>query len=128
MWPAVAAVSPGSSAAIAKYLSGRDAAPSADGPRHLVEAGKKIFEDGVPDSNVPACAGCHGPEAHGQDQMPRLAGQSYQYVVNQLNEWQQGLRSKDPADPSNENTMVPIAKALTKEQGKAVAAYLSYQR
>ncbi len=113
---------------IAKRLSEADAAPAADGPRRLVEAGRKIYEEGVSDANVPACSACHGPDAHGQDQIPRLAGQLYPYLLDELTDWQQGYRSKDPADPSNENTMVPIAKALTKEQTKAVAAYLSYQK
>jgi cytochrome c553 len=128
MYPVLSHGSPDLWPAIAKYLSKLDAPPAADGPRHLVEAGRKIFEEGVPESNVPACAACHGPEAHGQDQVPRLAGQRYEYLLDELTDWKQGYRSKDPVDPSNENTMVPIAKALTKEQGKAVAAYLSYQR
>ena len=66
---------------IAKRLSEVNAPPAADGPEALVEAGRKIFEDGVPDENVPACAACHGQDAHGSDQVPRLAGQLYSYTV-----------------------------------------------
>jgi cytochrome c553 len=128
MWPVLSHVPKHMFAALAKRLSELNAAPAGDGPRHLVEAGRKIFEEGVPDANVPACAACHGPEGHGQDQVPRLAGQLYPYLLDELTDWQQGYRSKDPADPSNENTMVPIAKGLTKQQIKEVAAYLSYQR
>jgi len=127
-WPVLSHGTPDLWPGIAKYLSRLDAPPAADGPRHLVEAGRKIFEDGVPDANVPACAACHGPDAHGLDQVPRLAGQLYPYVLDELTDWQQGYRSKDPVNTSDENVMVPIAKALSKEQIKAVAAYLSYQK
>ncbi len=128
MWPILSHVPKDLFPAIAQHISELDAAPAADGPRHLVDAGRKIFEEGVPDANVPACSACHGPDAHGQDQVPRLAGQLYPYLASELAEWQKGYRSKDPADASNENTMVPIAGALSKEQIKEVAAYLSYQK
>jgi cytochrome c553 len=113
---------------IAKRLSELRAPPAEDGPRHLVEAGRRIFEEGVPENNVPACAACHGPQAQGANQVPRLAGQLYLYVLDELNDYQQGYRSRDPADPSIENVMAPIAKALSKKQIEEVAAYLSYQR
>ncbi len=128
MWPVLSSVPKPMFPIIAKRLSELNAAPAADGPRHLVEAGRKIFQEGVPDANVPACSACHGPDAHGLDQVPRLAGQLYPSLLDELTDWQQGFRSKDPADPSNENVMVPIAKALSKEQTKEVAAYLSYQK
>jgi cytochrome c553 len=128
MWPVITSVPKSMFPVIARRLSELHAAPAEDGPRHLVEAGRKIFEQGVPEDNVPACAACHGVEAQGQNQVPRLAGQLYPALLDELTDWQTGYRSKDPADPSNENVMVPIAKALTKEQTKAVAAYLSYQR
>src|SRR5580700_8246556 len=31
-------------------------------PEELITAGKKIYEEGVSNSDVPPCAGCHGPE------------------------------------------------------------------
>ncbi len=127
MWPVVSAGAPWQ--AIAKHLSALDAPPAADGPRHLVDAGRKIFAEGSPDGNVPACAACHGEDAHGVDQVPRLAGQSYAYVVDQLIGWDKGFRAKDPvAAGGDDNTMLPIAKGLSKEQIKAVAAFVSYQK
>ena len=126
MWPVVSGGAPWS--AIAKYLSGLDAPPSADGPRHLVSAGKKIFDEGVPAKDVPACSACHGEDAHGNDQVPRLAGQKYSYMVEQLMNWGKGFRAHDPVTPADDNTMKPIASGLNKGQIEAVAAYLSYQR
>ncbi len=115
-------------ASIAQYFSHLHAGPGGGGPRHLVARGKKIFEEGVPDSNVPACSACHGPKAEGDQANPRLAGQVYSYTVAQLTGWSKGYRSKDPVTPGETNVMGPIATSMTMEQISAVAAYLSYQR
>ncbi len=128
MVPVIRSVPPSMQEAIAKYFSGLNPRPAADGPKRLVAQGKKIFEEGVPEDNIPACAVCHGPEAKGQDQVPRVAGQFYSYTVAQLTGWKNGLRAKDPVNTGDDNTMVPIAASLNQAQIKAVAAYLSYQR
>jgi cytochrome c553 len=128
MWPVLSHGSPDMYPELARHFSELHPAPAADGPRGLVAEGRKIYEEGVPESNIPACAACHGPDAHGQDQIPRLAGQLYPYLLDELGDWQKGYRSKDPADPSNENIMKPIASAMSKQQMKEVAAYLSYQK
>ena len=87
--------------------------------------GKKLFEEGVPDANIPACVACHGDKAQGSDVVPRLAGQFYGYTVDELTDWVRGYRAKDPETPENPNVMQPIASSLSKEQIAAVAAYLS---
>jgi cytochrome c553 len=43
----------------------------------LIAAGKSIYEEGLPKSDVPPCAGCHGSEAKGDGQFPRLARLSH---------------------------------------------------
>ncbi len=128
MVPVMASVPEHMRPGLAKHFSELSASPAGNGPRGLVETGRKIFQDGVPDENVPACAACHGPDAHGSELVPRLAGQLYSYTVAQLVGWGKGLRSKEPASGEDANTMQPIASALNKEQINAVAAYLSYQR
>jgi cytochrome c553 len=128
MWPVLTHGAPALWPKIAKRLSEMDAPPAADGPKRLVEAGRKIFEGGVPDENIPACAACHGEDGHGSDQVPRLAGQLYAYTVEALNDWVQGFRAMDPVSPADPNTMQPIAKSMNKEQIRAVAAFLSYQK
>jgi cytochrome c553 len=119
-------INPATRKALAKYFSGLDAPPAsaARGPGHLAAEGRKIFDEGVPGANVPACAVCHGPDARGIGAVPRLAGQFYSYTVEQLKGWGKGLRSKDP-ETGDENTMAPIAKGLTGAQINAVAAYVS---
>jgi cytochrome c553 len=128
MWPAIEGIHQGLGAALARQLNELDAPPADGGPRHLVSAGRSIYEKGVPDENVPACAACHGEDAHGSNQVPRLAGQMYAYTVDQLDGWGKGYRSKDPVSPGETNTMKSIAAGMTKDQIRAVAAYVSYQR
>jgi cytochrome c553 len=128
MWTAVKHGTPAMWTRIAKRLSEVDAPPAADGPRRLVEAGRKIFQKGFASENIPACAACHGEDGHGSDLVPRVAGQLYSYLVGSLRGWVHGYRAKDPVTPSDPNIMLPIAKSLNNEQIRAVAAYLSYQR
>jgi cytochrome c553 len=128
MWPAIEGIPQGLGAALARQLNELDPPPANGGPRHLVSAGRSIYEKGIPDENVPACAACHGEDAHGINQVPRLAGQMYTYTVEQLDGWGRGYRSKDPVSPGETNTMKLIAAGMTKDQIRAVAAYLSYQR
>src|SRR5450755_2789159 len=57
------ALSPSMVSALAAYFRGLNPAPVGGAPRQLVAEGKTLFEDGVPDVNVAACAACHGPDA-----------------------------------------------------------------
>ena len=91
----------------------------------IAAAGKKIYEEGVPDSNIPPCASCHGPQAKGKGEFPRLAGQLYDYIVKKLTNWSKE-RGQRPEKPDTSAIMEPIAHALTERQIKAVAAYVSY--
>ena len=91
----------------------------------MVADGKKIFDEGIPAANVPACSSCHGPEAKGNGPFPRLAGQLFDYVTNKLTNWDKE-RGQNPAKPDTSAIMEPIAHGLTAPQIKAVAAYLSY--
>lgn len=126
MTPVAETVRPEMSATLAEYFSGLEATPAGGGPKNLVEEGKKIFDEGVPEANVPACAACHGADAKGAGAIPRLAGQMYNYTLAQLSNWAKGYRAKDPVS-GEANAMQPIASSMTTEQMKAVAAYLSYQ-
>jgi len=93
-------------------------------PADLVLAGKKIYEGGIEKSDVPACAGCHGPDAKGQGQFPRLAGQLSDYIFSKLTNWEKE-RGQSPTNPDSSAIMAPIAHNLTEQQIKAVAAYLN---
>lgn len=70
-------VSPSLRTALAEHFHHANPRPFDGAPRHLAAAGKRIYDDGVPDANIPACTACHGPDASGQGPNPRLAGQLY---------------------------------------------------
>lgn len=93
-------------------------------PADLISSGKKIYEGGIEKSDVPACGGCHGPDAKGQGQFPRLAGQLSAYIFSKLTNWDKE-RGQNPANPDSSTVMAPIAHNLTEQQIKAVAAYLN---
>ncbi len=118
-------LSPAMITALTTDFSALDPKPLGGAPKELAAAGKKIFEDGVPDAKVPACASCHGPEAKGNGPFPRLAGQLYDYLANKLTNWDKE-RGQIPSQPDTSAIMEPIAHNLTQPQIKAVAAYLSY--
>ena len=94
-------------------------------PEDVIAAGKKIYEEGIAASDVPPCAGCHGPDAKGTGQFPRLAGQLSDYVFNKLANWA-SERGQNPANPDTSTIMAPIAHSLNQQQIKAVAAYLNH--
>ena len=68
-------LSPAMVEALAAHFKDLDPPPYGGAPKDLVSEGEKIFHEGVPDAEVPACETCHGQDAHGFDQFPRLAGQ-----------------------------------------------------
>ena len=98
--------------------------PLGGAPKELAPEGKRIFEEGVPQANIPPCASCHGPQAKGTDDFPRLAGQLNDYIFNKLTNWSRE-RGQNPTAPDASAIMEPIAHSLTATQIKAIAAYVS---
>jgi len=109
---------------LAAYFGSLNPKPLGGAPKELVAAGKKIYEEGVPTSDVPPCASCHGPEAKGEGVFPRLAGQLHDYIMRKLVNWDKE-RGQDLKNPDTSAIMEPIAHSLTEQQIAAVAAYLS---
>jgi cytochrome c553 len=99
--------------------------PLGGGARQMGSRGQEIFQNGVPEANVAACAACHGPEAQGSGEIPRLAGQLPDYVFNKLVNWSRE-RGRIASEPDISAVMSPVAHSLTRSQVEAVAAYLSY--
>jgi cytochrome c553 len=118
-------LSPAMISAITAHFQGLNPGPYGGGPKSLVAAGKQIFQNGIPQENIAACAACHGPDATGHGEIPRLAGQLYWYVVRELSGWPQ-QRGQNPAQPDTSIIMKPVAHSLNKQQIEAVAAYVSY--
>jgi cytochrome c553 len=117
-------LSPAMVDALATHFKDLDPPPYGGAPSDHMSEGEKIYHEGVPSAEVPACDSCHGPDAHGIDQFPRLAGQLNGYMIAKLANWAKE-RGQDPKNPDNSQIMGPIAEKLTKEQIAAVAAYVS---
>ena len=116
------ALSPSMLSALAHHFRALDPPPlSGRGPGSAM--GKRIYEEGLPDSNVPACSACHGPDARGQDQIPRLAGQLPDYFYSKLVNW--SAERGQSSMPDSSAVMGPTSHNLTKPQIAAVAAYVS---
>jgi cytochrome c553 len=111
-------------AAITERFNRLNPRPIGGAPRALIARGKEIFESGIPQSNVAACAACHGPGASGKGEIPRLAGQLYEYVVAKLINWNKE-RGQIPSQPDTSLIMEPVAHSLTHAEARAVAAYVS---
>jgi cytochrome c553 len=118
------ALSPAMIAGLATRFREFNPKPVGGAPMELAAKGKKIFDDGVPDANIAACAACHGPDAVGSGLVPRLAGQLYPYVVKELTNWGTE-RGQIPARPDTSAIMSPVAHSLNRPQIEAVAAYVS---
>jgi cytochrome c553 len=119
MWGMAAQLDDATIEALASYYASQRAEPSSSRDSAQVTAGKEIYEHGVQSEGVPACASCHGPDAHGIADFPRLAGQHAQYVLKQLGSFQSNMR--------NVAVMHGVALNLRMAEMESVAAYLETQ-
>jgi cytochrome c553 len=84
----------------------------------------KIVAHGKP-GIARACGLCHLPDGRGRPENAPLQGLPYDYIVQQLHDFQQGLRHS--ADPRKANTleMENIARTMTEDEIKEAAKYFS---
>ncbi|WP_296673028.1 c-type cytochrome [Rhodoferax sp.] len=103
---------------LAAWFASRKPASRRAGDADLAAVGKYIFTAGNSFSGVAACTTCHGPNGHGTQQLPRIAGQHPAYLETQLKEF--GSRAR-----TNDNTIMhSIASKLTELETRAVSVYL----
>jgi cytochrome c553 len=87
----------------------------------LIESGRKLAVEGVPNVGVPPCLMCHGRDA--PETYPRLAGQHAAFMAGQLRLWKMGIV------PATElaAVMSPIVQQLSDRQIDAVTTYFAGQ-
>ena len=119
MWGAAANLSPQTAHDLAVYFSTLPPEAANDGDRELIAAGRTIYEVGIPESNIVSCLVCHGPNAEGVREIPRLGGLSYSYLKRRLEQWGEGFHAA--AEP-----MPRIASTLSPNEIEALASYLSF--
>ena len=119
MTPMVANLSEADMKSLAAYYAGQQLKPAAATDKDLAAMGQKIWRGGIATSNVPACAGCHGPAGAGiPAQYPRLSGQFAEYLAAQLKSFRDGARANDP-----NGAMRGVTARMTEREIRAVAEY-----
>lgn len=119
MTPLVAALTDTDFQDLAAYYS--RLAPASGTARNdsRLQLGRKIYTEGNPAEDLPACITCHRPTGTGiRPDFPRLAGQRADYLESQLASWS-AVRAK----PGKLMTM--IVPHLRPEERQAVADYIA---
>jgi cytochrome c553 len=119
MWGMAAHLSDETIAGVARYYAALPPATGGGGDPTLVAEGKAIFRDGVEARGIPACQGCHGENAEGQGPIPRLAGQHFDYLKEQLAAFASNQRANE--------TMHENSLPMTGHDIEAVATFLAGQ-
>lgn len=86
-----------------------------------------VFVHGRP-PDVLGCGMCHMPNGKGRPENAPIAGLPYEYVVQQLTDFKNGRRTSAEARKTNTVQMIQAAKAMTDDEIKSVAVYLSSMR
>jgi cytochrome c553 len=116
MWGMAAPLNDDMIDALADYYSKQSPGAGRGGDAATIARGADIFSKGIAAEGIPPCISCHGPNAAGTDDFPRLAGQHAQYLLKQLRSFQSNLR--------NMAVMHGVASELKTNEMSAVAAYL----
>ena len=93
----------------------------ARGRELVTTGGSMVINNQVVQGKTTACAGCHGPDLKGKDDVPPLAGRSPSYLARQLYDFQQGTRNGAAAA-----LMRPVVANLTHDDMVAITAYLAF--
>jgi cytochrome c553 len=120
MWGAARNLDAESVRHLALYFASLPPRAANDGVPSLAGIGGAIYQEGMPEANIVACVVCHGPNAEGVRDIPRLGGLDYSYLKRRLEQWNQGYHAA--AGPP----MISIASKLSDDQIEALASYLSF--
>ncbi|MEP7282229.1 MAG: c-type cytochrome [Rubrivivax sp.] len=104
---------------VSAFYGSKQAKPGFAKHKDSVLLGQQIWRGGLPDRQVPACAGCHGPSGAGIPvQYPRLSGQHADYTEAQLLAFRSGARG-------NSAPMTGVAAKMNDAEIKAVSDYVA---
>jgi cytochrome c553 len=113
MSPTAANLSKGDMQDLADYFAAQKPAPTdfkADSV--AVEAGRRK-------SQAELCTTCHLGNFSGQNEIPRVAGQRYEYIVKQLQDFRSRTRTNDAGN------MGSVARNLTDDDIRNLASYVA---
>ncbi len=124
MAPMVAALSEDDMTNVAAYYAQQKPQSGTVSDASLVEEGKRLYQGGNLENDIPACSSCHSPNGQGiPPHYPRIDGQHPGYVLSQLEAFRQGTRKNDTND-----TMRTIVSRMSEQEMKAVSEYIATLR
>ena len=122
MGPIAAGLSKADAANAAAYYASLTPNPATARDSRRLPLGHKVYTEGDPDHDLPACVSCHRPTGAGlEPDFPRIGGQSADYIEGQLAHWEEtrGHRGK---------LMSMIVPHLKPDERQAVADYIAQLR
>jgi cytochrome c553 len=115
----VAKLTPDEMLALGKYYEKMSLPREEAKDPQLAAMGRYVYHNGNKFSGVPACVSCHGMNAEGAANLPRLATQFSGYIHTQL-------KSFNKRDRTNDNVVMHVvAEKMTELEMAAVAEYVS---
>lgn len=117
----VASLSEQDMADLAAFYASKDS-PKGETPKDLIAKGEDLFRRGNPETNMPSCAGCHGPRGNGMGlaAFPDISGQHAAYTKSQLEMFRSGERANDPNE-----MMQGVTEKMTDEEIELLSKFLS---
>ncbi|MDV6328478.1 c-type cytochrome [Idiomarina sp. PL1-037] len=117
----VASLSEQDMADLAAFYAAKDE-PKGETPEDIVAKGEDLFRRGNPETNMPSCAGCHGPRGNGMGlaAFPDISGQHAAYTKSQLEMFRSGERANDP-----NGMMRGVTEKMTDEEIELLSKFLS---
>jgi cytochrome c553 len=123
MQPVAAALDEDQMRRLARHYAARGGPAGGSPPAagaELLELGRRIAAEGLPERQVPPCSACHGLEDGPLNPLfPSLTGQHSGYLALQLQLWKAGKRGGS----AYAEIMAPIAENMREEDMRAVAAF-----
>jgi len=117
----VAALSEQDMADLAAFYAAKDS-PKGESPEDVIAKGEDLFRRGNPETNMPSCAGCHGPRGNGMGlaAFPDISGQHAAYTKSQLEMFRSGERANDP-----NGMMQGVTEKMSDEEIELLSKFLN---
>jgi len=118
MWGMAGPLSDAEIADLAAYFAAKPPAPGvASAMPEVLDRGKQLFDNGDDAQGIPACQSCHGENAEGNEDFPRLAGQHADYLFRQIEAFRSSTRR---------NSIMHVnTYGMKDDDARALAEYLS---
>jgi cytochrome c553 len=109
---------------IAAYFSSQTPMRGKPNKSKNAQLGKQIYDEGIPERNIEACARCHGPDGKGKWKnyalFPVIGGQHKAYLLKQLEDFKTSRRATDAS-----GVMTLIGRNLKKAELDALTEYIA---